>query len=320
MSRRWARPVISRERRAVSDFVFDTPAFHGLVLPNAPVLTLARRCAWLEGPVWFADAGQLLVSDLPNNRILRWTEDAATGRGRLGVFRQPSGFANGHTRDLQGRLVGCSHARRAVSRTELDGSETVLADRYDGRRLNGPNDVMVAADGAIWFTDPHYGGSTDYEGGKHTPELPPAVYRLDPATGAVSVAADDLKGPNGLAFSPDGTLLYVSDSGAQFGDDPSRHIHVFDVDGPRLRHGRVFHTVQPGFADGLRLDEDGRVWSSSGEGVHCIAPDGALLGRILTGGTVSNLVFGGRNRSRLFICASHELKAVYTNVRGAQRP
>ena len=291
------------------------PLFRALVLPNAPLLTLGRDYAWLEGPVWFADQDCLLVSDLPNDRVLRWSED-----GGVSVFRQPSHFANGHTRDRQGRLITCSHQRRNLTRTEPDGAITVLADRYQGRRLNGPNDVMVDGEGAIWFTDPHYGLNTDYEGGKGTPELPPTLYRLDPATGELSIAADDFDGPNGLTFSPDERRLYVCETGVQFAPDPVQHIRVFDVAGGRLQSGRVFHKVDCGAADGLRCDEDGRVWSSAGAGVHCLDPAGALLGKILTGGVVSNRTFGGRNRARLFICASHELKAIYTNVRGAERP
>ena len=290
------------------------PRFRSLVLSNARLLTLGEGYAWLEGPVWFGDANQLLVSDIPNDRILRWTEGSGSS-----VFRQPSHFANGHARDRQGRLVGCSHAGRCVTRTELDGSETVLASHYGGKRLNGPNDVVVASDGAVWFSDPHYAGSTDYEGGKHAYELPPTLYRLDPA-GSLAIAADDFTGPNGLCFSPGEQLLYVAETGAQFGDDPSRHIRVFDVSGAALTRGRLFHTISPGFCDGMRCDEDGRVWSSAGDGVHCIDPDGTHLGTILTGDAVSNLCFGGRNRARLFICASHRLLAIYTNVRGAQSP
>jgi gluconolactonase len=292
------------------------PAFRALVLPNAALLTLGEGYAWLEGPVWCADANQLLVSDLPNDRMLRWTE-----HGGVTVFRQPSGFANGHTRDRQGRLIGCSHRDRCVTRTELDGRITVLADRYEGKRLNGPNDVVVHSDGGIWFTDPLYGIATDYEGGKQTAERPPAVYRLDPISGALAVVADDFAGPNGLCFSPDERLLYIAESGAQFAEAPVRHIRVAAVENGRvLRRAETFHTVSPGFADGLRCDEDGRVWSSAGDGVHCISPHGHLMGKILTGVTVANLTFGGRHRARLFLCASQALMAIYTNVRGAQRP
>jgi gluconolactonase len=288
--------------------------FEGCVLPNAPLLTLGTGIGWAEGPVWCADANQLLLSDVPNDRILRWTEE--TG---ISVFRQPSDFANGHARDSQGRLVGCSHRGRCITRTEPDGTMTVLASHFRGKRLNGPNDVVVAADGAIWFSDPHYGGSTDYEGGKHEMDLPPTLYRLSPA-GELDIASDSFDGPNGLCFSPDGRLLYVAESGRQFAEHPTRHIRVFDVEDGVLRNGRVFHTISPGYADGIRCDQEGRIWSSAADGVHCIHPDGTLLGKILTGCTVANLVFGGRNKARLFICASHALMAVYTNVRGAQTP
>ena len=209
-----------------------------------------------------------------------------------------------------------------ITRTELDGRITVLADRYAGKRLNSPNDVVCRSDGTIWFSDPHYGINTDYEGGKQTPELPPVLYRLDPQDGSLQVMADDFEGPNGLAFSPDERRLYVAESGRQFAADPVQHIRVFDVldNGKQLSPGRIFHKITPGFADGFRLDQDGNVWSSAADGVHCIAPDGTKLGRIKVPFTVSNLTFGGRNRSRLFICASHTLFAIYTNQRGAERP
>ncbi len=292
------------------------PRFRRYVLPNAPLVKLGEGFAWLEGPVWFADQDCLLVSDLPNDRILRWSEG-----GGVSLFRQPAGFGNGHTRDRQGRLVGCSHQHRCIARTELDGSVTVLADRCRSKRLNSPNDVVCRSDGSIWFTDPVYGISTDYEGGKQAPELPPAVYRLDPGTGALDVVADDFVGPNGIAFSPDERLLYVSETGGQFDADPVQHIRVFDVaENGRLRGGRVFHKVAPGYADGFRLDQDGNLWSSAADGVHCIAPDGTKLGVVKVPFRVSNLTFGGRNRSRLFICASHTLYAIYTNQRGAERP
>ncbi len=285
--------------------------FVPLVLPNARLETLGDGFGWLEGPVWFADANQLLFSDLPNDRILRWTED-----GGVSEFRKPAGFINGQTRDREGRLISCSHRNRCVNRTELDGRVNHVAIIFADNRLNGPNDVVVDQQGAMWFTDPLYGGSTDYEGGRHECVLPPALYRRSPG-GPTELMSDAFRGPNGLCFSPDESRLYVSETGAQFGEDPDRAIHVFDVVEGALENGRVFHRTSPGFTDGLRCDEEGRVWASAGDGVHCIAPDGTHLGTILTGATVSNLCFGGRNRSRLFICASHRLMAVYTNVRGA---
>jgi gluconolactonase len=299
----------------VDGFAILDARFNAFVLPNAPLMKLAEGFAWLEGPVWFADHDCLLVSDLPNDRIMRWTAS-----GGMSVFRRPAGFANGHTRDREGRLIGCSHRDRCVTRTELDGAITVLADSYQGKRLNSPNDVVVRGDGTIWFSDPPYGINTDYEGGKQTPELPPNLYRLDPSDGTLAVVADDFHGPNGLCFSPDERRLYVAESGRQFASDPVRHIRVFDVLDDGLANGRVFHKVEPGFADGFRCDEDGNLWSSAGDGVHCIDPSGALLGKVLVPFTVANLTFGGRNRSRLFLCASHTLYAIYVNQRGAQRP
>jgi gluconolactonase len=290
--------------------------FRSMVLPNAPLERLGEGYAWLEGPVWFADHDCLYVSDIPNDRILRWSE-----HGGVSVFRRPSGFANGHARDREGRLLGCSHRDRCITRTELDGSVTVLAGRYRGKRLNSPNDIVCKSDGTIWFSDPLYGISTDYEGGKQSSELPPALYRLEPATGDLTVAADDFEGPNGLAFSPDERQLYVAESGSQFDPRPRQYIRRFSVhDGGRLSGGERFYEVAPGFTDGLRVDEHGNVWSSAADGVHCISPEGQLLGKILTPSLISTLAFGGRNRSRLFLCAAQCLLAIYTNVRGCVRP
>ena len=290
--------------------------FRRMVLPNAALTKLGEGFAWLEGPVWFADHQCLLFSDLPNDRVLRWTAS-----GGISVFRDPSGFENGHTRDREGRLVSCSHRGR-ITRTELDGRVSVLADRHDGKPLNSPNDVVVKSDGTVWFSDPPYGLNTDYEGGKREAALPANLYRLDPRDGALSVVADDFEGPNGLAFSPDERRLYVVETGLQFDAAPNQSIRVFDVsaDGTRLSHGRRFHTVSPGNSDGLAVDQEGNVWTSAGDGVHCIAPSGDLLGRIKVPFPVSNLAFGGRNRAQMFICASHTLYAIYTNVRGAERP
>ncbi|HEV2620573.1 MAG TPA: SMP-30/gluconolactonase/LRE family protein [Frateuria sp.] len=301
----------------MADFEIVDPRFRALVLPNAPLETLATGFRWLEGPVWFADRDELLFSDIPNNRVLRWCEG-----GGVSVFREPSDFENGHTRDREGRLVSCSHHGRRVTRSELDGTVTVLAERHDGKRLNSPNDVVVKSDGGVWFTDPPYGIQTDYEGGKQHAELPANVYCLDPASGRLRVVADDFEGPNGLCFSPDETRLYVAETGLQFAAGPRQQIRVFEVekgsDGVnRLANGRCFLGRH---ADGMRCDERGNLWIASDDGVHCFDPQGTLLGRIRVPSPVSNLCFGGRNRCRLFLCASQTLFAIYTNTRGAQRP
>ncbi len=298
------------------DFEIVEPVFADYLLANAPVEKLATGFRWTEGPVWFADAGALLFSDLPNDTVWRWVED-----GGVSKFRQPSGFANGHTRDLQGRLITCSHLRRAVIRTELDGSETVLAERYQGRRLNSPNDVVVKSDGSIWFTDPHFGIMLDYEGLRAEQELPCHVYRLDPTDGVLDLVADTFEGPNGICFSPDERVLYVAETGRVADRETDRHIRAFDViDGRRLASGRILHKVTVGMADGFRCDEDGNIWTSAGDGVHCISAQGQLLGKVKVPEVVANLTFGGRARSRLFICGSTSLYAVYLNRRGVQVP
>ena len=287
-------------------------AFRSLVLPNAPTEILGAGFRWLEGPVWFADHECLYVSDVPNDSVLRWTPD-----GSVSVFRRPSGFANGHTRDRQGRLISCSHQGRCITRVELDGTLTVLASHYRGKRLNSPNDIVCKSDGSIWFSDPPYGINTDYEGGKQISELPASLYRLDGATGTLTVAADDFDGPNGLAFSPDESLLYVAETGRQFDPEARQYIRRFNVDADgRLSGGDRFYKVDPGFADGFRLDEQGNIWSSAGDGVHCISPEGEMLGKILTGCVVSNVAFGGRNRSRsLSVLRSNCWR--FTPMRGA---
>ncbi len=292
------------------------PGFKRLVLPNASLDLLAHGCRWTEGPVWFGDRDELLFSDLPNNRVMRWSET-----GGLSVYRQGGDFENGHTRDRDGRLLSCSHRGRRIHRTEPDGSITSLVERYEGKRLNSPNDIVCKSDGTIWFTDPHYGIQTDYEGGKQEAERPAAVYRFDPRDGSLRVVADDFQGPNGLCFSPDERRLYIVETGLQFAPDPVQHIRVFDVDeGGRLGGGDVFATISPGNADGIRCDEEGNLWSSAGDGVHCLDPGGELLGKIGVPTTVANLTFGGRHRSRLFLCAGQSVYAIYTNTRGASRP
>ena len=294
-------------------FEATDPRFRAFVMGNAPVKQLATGFDWAEGPVWFGDANCLLFSDIPNDRILRWTPGAG-----LTTFRSPSNYANGHTRDRQGRLLSCEHGTRRVTRTEFDGTITVIADRFDGKPLNSPNDVVVKSDGSIWFTDPHYGIVTNYEGFKAEQELPCQVYRVDPS-GRIDAMLSDFHCPNGLAFSPDETRLYVADTGRMFHADP-QHIRVFDVDGAKLTGGEVFHTIAPGCADGIRTDTDGNLWSSAGDGVHCIAPDGTFLGKILVPELVSNICFGGRGKHQLYITATTGLYVVSLNRQGAQTP
>jgi gluconolactonase len=290
--------------------------FAHYILANASLEQLADGFRWVEGLVWMGDAGCLLFQDLPRDRTMRWIEDAG-----VSVYRAPSGYANGQTRDCQGRLISCSHSERCLFRTELDGSITRLVDRHGGRRLNSPNDVAVRSDGTIWFTDPLYGIQTDYEGGRQASEQPPALYRFDPGTGEINVAAGDFDGPNGLAFSPDERRLYVAETGDQTADNPKQYIRAFDVDAAGLLSGGdIFHKIEPGYADGLCVDEDGNLWSSAGDGVHCIDPDGRLLGKVLVPHRVSNLTFGGACRNRLFIGGSHTLYAIFLNRRGVLRP
>lgn len=297
---------------SASCFEIHDPAFGQYVLFNAPLKKLAEGFDWAEGPVWFGDQQCLLFSDIPNDRILRWTEAGLT------TFRQPANYSNGHTRDRQGRLISCEHGTRRVTRTEWDGTVTVIADSYLGKRLNSPNDVVVGRDGAIWFTDPHYGIVSDYEGFKAEAELPCSVYRIDP-DGTIEAVITDMACPNGLAFSPDESRLYVADTGRAFHSDP-QHILVFDMGTGRPAKGSLFHRIAPGCADGIRVDDEGNLWSSAGDGVHCIAPDGHLMGKVLVPEVVSNLCFGGRAKHRLFITATTGLYSVVLNRKGAQWP
>jgi gluconolactonase len=292
------------------------PRFAHYVLDNAPLEELATGFRWIEGLVWMGDAGCLLFQDLPRDRTMRWIEGAG-----ISIYRAPSFYANGQTRDRQGRLISCSHHERCLFRTELDGSVTRLIDRHDGKRLNAPNDVTVKSDGTIWFTDPLYGIQSDYEGGRQMSEQLPALYCFDPQSGDIKIAAGDFDGPNGLAFSPDETRLYVSETGDQTTDNPKQYIRMFGVDANGiLSGGDVFHKVEPGYADGLCVDEDGKLWSSAADGVHCIDPSGKLLGKIVVPYRVSNLTFGGPFRNRLFIGGSHTLYSIFLNRRGVAWP
>jgi len=281
-----------------------------------PLDEIVSGCKWTEGPVWFADHGCLLFSDIPEERILRWVP----GQG-VSTWRAPSNFANGHTRDRQGRLVTCEHGGRRVTRTEPDGSLTVLTDSFGGRRLNSPNDVVVARDGAVWFTDPTYGILSDYEGYKAEPEQDARhVFRIDPVSGAVAPVVSDFAQPNGLCFSPDESLLYIAESGASHDPDVPPVIRRFRVTDSGLTGGEVFATLDTGLPDGIRCDTMGNVWSSAGDGVHVFAPDGVLLGKILVPQRVANLTFGGPRRNRLFITATTSVYLVHTAATGAQRP
>ncbi|WP_207783889.1 SMP-30/gluconolactonase/LRE family protein [Micromonospora globispora] len=266
---------------------------------------------WLEGPAWFPAGRYLVFSDIPNDRLLRWDETT----GAVGVFRQPAGYANGHTVDRRGRLVSCEQGRRRVTRTEPDGTDTVLADRWKGLRLNSPNDVVEHSDGSIWFTDPSYGIDSDYEGHRGESEIGGNhVYRVDPRDGEVHLVADDFEQPNGLAFSADESVLYIVDTRA-------RHLRRFEVteDG-RLRGGAVFATCDAGSFDGVRLDEAGRVWVAAHDGLHCFDPDGTLLGKLHLPEVVANFTFGGPKRNHLYICASSSLFTLRVNVNGARYP
>ncbi|HET9309518.1 MAG TPA: SMP-30/gluconolactonase/LRE family protein [Candidatus Sulfotelmatobacter sp.] len=299
------------------------PRFSKYKVINAAVERLYTGTRWAEGPVWFGDGRYLLFSDIPNNRMLRWLEDT----GEVSVFRSPSNYSNGNYRDRQGRLLTCEHDTRRLTRTEHDGTITVLMDRFQSKPLNAPNDLAVHSDGAIWFTDPGYGIMSNYEGHKAAFELPANVYRLDPTTHEVTVVASDMDKPNGICFSPDEKKLYIVDTGEPKHAGDPRPIRVYDVEnGVRLKNGRMFANMAPGTSDGVRCDVDGNVWSAAGwagdgfNGVHVFAPDGVLIGKIHLPETCANLCFGGVKKNRLFMAASQSLYAVYVGTEGAQVP
>jgi gluconolactonase len=312
-SERWSMSPVRYPDPAIQ--VLD-PRFATYRLGNAAVERLASGFRWAEGPVWFGDGGYLLFSDIPNNRIMRWLEDT----GEISVFRSPSHNSNGHTRDCQGRLITCEHDTRRVTRTEYDGSITVLMDHFQGKPLNAPNDVVVKSDGSIWFTDPGYGIMFNYEGHRAPFELSAVVYRLDPMTREATVVVEDMSKPNGLCFSPDESRLYVVDSGST-----PRVIRVYEVvGGSGLANGGLFVDMSPGTSDGIRCDVDGNLWAAAGsggegfDGVHIFAPDGDRIGQILLPEKCANICFGGVKRNRLFMAASQSIYALYVETQGVQ--
>jgi gluconolactonase len=317
---RWLRAIgTMRQETAVSpEFeIINYQKFRLNVVANARLERLHDGMRWPEGPVYFADGGYLLWSDIPNNRIMRWVED-----GGVAVYRSPAGHANGNTRDRQGRLITCESGGRRLVRTEYDGSITVLAEQFEGKRLNSPNDVVVKSDNSIWFTDPDYGILSDYTGDKAVSELGANhVFRLDPQTGVLRSATAEMRKPNGLAFSPDERILYVADSAISHDPAGPHHIMAWDVrEGRHLENPRVFAVVSPGAPDGFRVDTEGNVWTSAADAVHCLAPDGELIGKIHFPEVVTNLTFGGPKRNRLFVTCASSLYSVFVGQRGAQWP
>jgi gluconolactonase len=300
------------------DIVSLDRRFDKYKIGSAAIERLYTGARWAEGPAWHAAGRYLVWSDIPNNRQMRWLEEDA----HSSVFHEPSGYSNGNTFDFEGRLVSCQHGQRRVVRYEHDGSLTVIADRWNGKPLNSPNDIVVHPDGGIWFTDPTYGILGNYEGFQASPEIPTAVYRVDPKTGKLDLVAADFGQPNGICFSPDYQKLYVIDSG------DAKDIRVFDVvDGRRLRNGRLFSKMVTdkgsGIADGMRADVDGNLWVGAGwvgpgyDGVHVLTPGGERIGMILLPEVCANVCFGGAKRNRLFMAASQSLYAVYVGTRGA---
>ncbi len=295
------------------------PRFKTLVFGNVHLEKLWTGGRWTEGPAYFPAGRYLIWSDIPNDRVMRLDETD----GSVSTFLHPARHHNGHTVDLQGRLICCEHEGRCVSRIEHDGSRTVLASHIDGKRLNSPNDVVVKSDGSIWFTDPTYGIDSEYEGSAAPSETDGShVYRIDPRDGRVEAVVRDFHKPNGICFSPDERVLYVADTGATHSEDGPRHIRAFEVgaDGRTLGNDRIFASLDEGLFDGFRCDHDGNVWTSGHDGVRCYAPDGTLLGKIRVPEVVANLCFGGPKRNRLYICCTTSLYAIFVNAQAATWP
>ncbi len=297
--------------------VLNAARFRRYVVPDAELEVLHSGMGWGEGPVWFADLQMLLWSDIPANRLHRWVAGQPAS-----VFREATNHTNGNTRDRQGRLVSCEGTTRRVTRTEPDGTLTIVADTYDGKRFNSPNDLVVKSDDSIWFSDPDYGLLSEYVGDGGKSDIGACyVFRVDPRSREVRAVVTDMMRPNGLAFSPDERILYVADSGRSHDPNAPHHIKAFDVrpDGT-LAGARVFAEIEPGVSDGFRVEVDGNVWTSAGDGVHCMAPDGEVLGKIRLPEAATNMTFGGPGSNRLFITGITSLYAIAVGARGAQRP
>ncbi len=293
-------------------FVIHDPRFEKLIIADAPLKKIHNGFLWAEGPVYFPHGDYYLWSDIPNHRVMQWMQ-GSTAR----LYDNNSNYCNGHTRDLQGRLVTCEHLTRRVTRTEHDGSLTVIADSHDGKRLNSPNDVVVKSDGSIWFTDPPYGIISDHEG-KIAPQEQDGcyVFRVDPDTFETTIVVDDFVKPNGLAFSPDESVLYIADSARSHDPDGPHHIRAFDCDGQKLSGGDVLIDIEKGVPDGMRIDVEGNIWTSSAIGVECFDQKGVALGSILVPEVAANLTFGGRSGSQMMITASTSVYAIDVATRG----
>jgi gluconolactonase len=296
--------------------IFDE-RFKSILLPDSKLEKLTSGAVWSEGPVFLEADRCVIWSDIPGNRLLRWSDSDG-----MSEFLKPSHFQNGHTLDLQGRIVACSHGERAVVRLESDGNWTVLVNRFEGKKLNSPNDVVVKSDGTIWFTDPSYGLIQPHEGYGGTQEQDGCyVYRFDPVNLDIDAVVTDMDKPNGLAFSSDEKILYISDTSASHDEGGKHHIRAYDViNDSSAANGRVFAVIEPGLPDGFRLDKQGWIFSSSSDSVQVFTPDGKLLGKILVPEKVGNLTFGGLSKDRLFIAASSSLYAIALNTQGLQRP
>ena len=288
--------------------------FKSLIFGHTRLEKLWTGARWAEGPAWFPASRSLVFSDIPNDRLMRYDECD----GSVSVFRQPAFNENGHTVDREGRLISCEHRGRCVSRTEHDGRRTVLVSEWQGKKLNSPNDAVVKSDGTIWFTDPTYGIDSEYEGDAAPSEIGHShVFRLDPASGRLDVVVSDLRQPNGLAFSPDERTLYVVDTGFTHDETVTPKIVAYPVlDGAKLGSGKLFQECDAGLYDGLRVDTRGHVWTSAGDGVHCVHPDGTLLGKVPVPEIVANVCFGGPKLNRLFICGQTSLYSVFLKAQG----